>query len=78
MARHYTKVAAGDSVLIDLGGWGIVAWLDPQGRWYDVVYVKIDYKDGHAEPSLYPADMVVDGKLHKQAKAARIWRHEAK
>lgn len=78
--RHYQKVDGGDSVLIDLGGYGILAKLDDKKKWYDVCYVTVKYDNaGAAIPSLLPADMLIDDGTKetfvKQAKAIRIWRH---
>ncbi|MGH9388913.1 MAG: hypothetical protein ACRD1Z_04805 [Vicinamibacteria bacterium] len=81
--NHYLKVKGGDSVLVDLGGYGIVAHLDLGKEFYDVDYVKISYLDGEPAPENLAADMVVyqwprGRSLVKQANSVRIWRHKAK
>lgn len=82
MSNHYLKVKGGDSVLIDLGGYGIVAQLDAAGKFYDIDYVKVGYRDGESFPENLPADMIVtrwpkDRQLVEQANRVRIWRHKA-
>ena len=80
--RHYLPVGSGDEVLVDLGGYGIVAKIDKNKRWYDISYVGIDYEGpdkNKAKPYLLPADMVVLGReeiLSPLATSVRIWRHE--
>lgn len=83
MSRHYVELKPGGEVMIDIGGWGVLAKLDDHDppRWYDVAYIKIEYGPGGEKiPTLVPADMVVaKGKkeeLTKAAEVVRIWRHQ--
>lgn len=78
--KYLLPVEGGDTVLIDLGGYGIEVCLDKDKRWYDVRYVEIDYEQRRAMPLLLPADMVItDGGEQitvAQATMVRIWRHQ--
>jgi len=88
MTQHYLRVEGGDTVLIDLGGYGLEVSLDPNRLFYDEIYVGIDYDEQtqSAVSRLIPADVVVlEGDPYqpeqmkpttvKQATAVRIYRH---
>ncbi len=83
MSAHYLKVQGDDTLLVDLGGYGVLLHLDGQKRFYDTEYVKIVYKGEEPRAIHLPADMIVsrfDGKRVKlpQADAVRIWRHQVR
>lgn len=79
---HYVEVAKADSVLVDLGGFGLELEVAADGEHYDVRYVKIDYdRDDQADATHLRTGMAVsdrnDDEVHvPDANKVRIWRHE--
>jgi len=81
--NHYLKVNGGDTVLVDLGEYGLKIYLDEDRRWYDAEYVGIEYDDlGNVYPFNIQADIDItkdakDARV-EQADCVRIWRHGEK
>ena len=79
--KHYLEAHGGDDILIDIGDFGVYLHIPKQEAWYDIEYVKIDYKGDDAVTTPILADMVVtrgkDETTVKQADKVRIWRHVA-
>lgn len=79
--KHYLKVKGGDTILVDLGEYGIEIGLDPKKMWYDVRYVTIEYDDkGDAVAEMLHAEVIVESRDREErvpaAENVRIYRHE--